>query len=94
MNFFTEHNKLINIWNVLLLIFFVKILLFCNVGCVSTTVNQKNYNECISHLEIERQKVRVGNGFSYKAQTYEECRAPARIDWIQIRGKIKHSSGK
>ena len=29
-------------------------------------------------LEEERQKVRVGNGFSYKAQTYEECRAPAR----------------
>ena len=77
MNFFTEHNKLINIWNVLLLIFFVKILIFCNVGCGST-VNQKNYNECISLIEEERQKVRVGNGFSYKAKTYEECRAQAR----------------
>ncbi len=77
MNYFIEEYKLINIRYILLLIFFVKILLFCNVGC-GTTVNQKNYNECISLLEDERQKVRVGNGFSYKAQTYEECRAPAR----------------
>ena len=77
MNFFTEQKKLINFQDILILIFFVKILLFCNVGCGST-VNQKNYNECISLLEDERQKVRVGNGFSYKAQTYEECRAPAR----------------
>ena len=77
MNYFIEEYKLINIRYILLLIFFVKILLFCNVGC-GTKVNQKNYNECISLLEDERQKVRVGNGFSYKAQTYEECRAPAR----------------
>ena len=77
MNFCSEQNKLINIRHILLLIFFVIILLFFNVGCGST-VNQKNYNECISLLEDERQKVRVGNGFSYKAQTYEECRAPAR----------------
>ena len=77
MKFFSEQNQLINIPNILLLIFFGKILLFCNVGC-GTTVNQKNYSECISLLEEERQKVRVGNGFSYKAQTYEECRAPAR----------------
>ena len=77
MNYFIEEYKLINIRYILLLIFFVNILLFCNVGCGST-VNQKNYNECISLLEDERQKVRVGNGFSYKAQTYEECRAPAR----------------
>ena len=77
MNYFIEEYKLINIRYILLLIFFVKILLFCNVGC-GTTVNQKNYNECISLLEDDRQKVRVGNGFSYKAQTYEECRAPAR----------------
>ena len=77
MNFYTEQNKLINIRYIFLLIFFVKILLFCNVGCGSK-VNQKNYNGCISLLEEDRQKVRVGNGFSYKAQTYEECRAPAR----------------
>ena len=77
MKFFSELNQLINIQYILFLIFFVNILLFCNAGCGST-VNQKNYNECISLLEEERQKVRVGNGFSYKAQTYEECRAPAR----------------
>ena len=77
MKFFSEQNQLINIRHILLLIIFVIFLLIGNCGCGST-VNQKNYNECIHKLEEERQKVRVGNGFSYKAQTYEECRAPAR----------------
>ena len=77
MKFFKKQNQLINIWYILILIFFVIFLLIGNCGCGST-VNQKNYNECIHKLEEERQKVRVGNGFSYKAQNYEECRAPAR----------------
>ena len=77
MKFFSEQNQLINNQHILILIFFVIFLLIGNCGCGST-VNQKNYNECIHKLEEERQKVRVGKGFSYKAQTYEECRAPAR----------------
>ena len=77
MKYFSEQNQLINILQILLLIFIVNFLLIGNSGCGST-FNQKNYNECIPELEEERQKVRVGNGFSYKAQTYEECRAPAR----------------
>ncbi len=77
MKIFREQNQLINIQHILILIFFVIFLLFGNCGCGST-VNQKNYNECIHKLEEERQKVRVGNGFTYKAQNYEECRAPAR----------------
>ena len=77
MKFFIEQSKLINIRQILLLIFFVIFLLFGNSGCGSS-LNQKNYNECIHKIEEERQKVRVGKGFSYKAQTYEECRAPAR----------------
>ena len=77
MKFFSEQNQLINILQILLLIFIVNYLLIGNSGCGSK-LNQKNYNECIPELEDERQKVRVGNGFSYKAQAYEECRAPAR----------------
>ena len=77
MKFFSEQNQLINIRHILLLIIFVNILLIGNSGCGST-LNQKNYNECIPKLEEERQKVRVGKGFSYKAQTFEECRAPVR----------------
>ena len=77
MKFFSEQNQLFNIRHILLLILFVIFLLIGNSGCGST-VNQKNYNECIHKLEEERQKVRVGKGFSYKAQTYEECRDPAR----------------
>ena len=68
---------MINIQHILILIFFVNILLIGNSGCGST-LNQKNYKECIPKLEEERQKVRVGKGFSYKAQTFEECRAPVR----------------
>jgi len=77
MKFFRKQNQLINIWYILILIFFVIFFLIGNSGCGST-VNQKNYKGCIHKLEEERQKVRVGKGFSYKAQTYEECRAPAR----------------
>ena len=77
MKFFSEQNQLINIRHILLLIFFVIFLLIGNSGCGSS-LNQKNYNECIPKLEEERQKVRVGKGFSYKAQTFEECRAPVR----------------
>ena len=77
MKFFSEQNQLINIRHILLLIIFVNILLIGNSGCGST-LNQKNYNECVPKLEEERQKVRVGNRFSYKAQTFEECRAPVR----------------
>ena len=77
MKFFSEQNQLINIRQILLLVFIVIILLIGNSGC-SSTFNQKNYNECVPKLEEERQKVRVGNRFSYKAQTFEECRAPVR----------------
>ena len=77
MKFFSEQNQLINIRHILLLIIFVNILLIGISGCGST-LNQKNYNECVPELEEERQKVRVGNRFSYKAQTFEECRAPVR----------------
>jgi hypothetical protein len=77
MKFFSKQNKLINIRYILILIFFVIFLLFGNSGCGSS-LNQKNYKGCIHKLEEERQKVRVGDGFSYKAQSYEECRAPAR----------------
>ena len=77
MKFFSEQKKMINIQHILILFFFVIFLLFGNNGCGSS-LNQKNYNECMHKLEEERQKVRVGDGFSYKAQSYEECRAPAR----------------
>ena len=77
MKFFSVQNQLINIRYILILIFFVIFLLIGNSGCGSS-LNQKNYKGCIHKLEEERQKVMVGDGFSYKAQSYEECRAPAR----------------
>ena len=77
MKFFIEQSKLINSRQILLLISITSFIVIGNSSCRSS-LDQKNYNECIHKLEEERQKVRVGKGFSYKAQTYEECRAPAR----------------
>lgn len=47
-------------------------------GC-ETSLNQKNFLECLQMLEKDRQIVRAGNGFSYNSQSFEECRAPARF---------------
>ena len=77
MKYFSVQRPLINLWFLLILSFYVKFFLFFNLGC-GTKINQKNYNQCIDELEEERQKVRLGKLFSYKAQSYEECRAPAR----------------
>ena len=77
MKFFIEQSKLINSRQILLLISITSLIVIGNISCRSS-LNQKNYKGCIHKLEEERQKVRVGDGFSYKAQTYEECRAPAR----------------
>ena len=78
MKFFSKQSQLINLRGFLILIFSLNLLIFFNLGC-GTTHNQKNYNRCKDKLEEERQKVRVGDGFSYKAPNYEECRAPARF---------------
>ena len=78
MKFFSKQSQLINLLGFLILIFSLNFFLFLILGC-GTTHNQKNYNRCIDKLEEERQKVRVGDGFSYKAPSYEECRAPARF---------------
>jgi len=78
MKFFSKQSQLNNLRGFLILIFSLNLLIFFNLGC-GTSYNQKNYNLCIDKLEEERQNVRVGNGFSYKAQSYEECRAPARF---------------
>ena len=77
MKFFIKQNKLIKSRQILFLISIINFILIGNSSC-SSSLNQKNYNECMHKLEAERQKVRVGDGFSYKAQSYEECRAPAR----------------
>tara|TARA_Y100000590_G_scaffold433683_1_gene551007 strand:- start:618 stop:869 length:252 start_codon:yes stop_codon:yes gene_type:complete len=77
MKFFSEQTQLINPQFFFIIIFSLNMLLFFNLGC-GTKLNQKNYIQCIDELEKERKKVRLGKGFSYKAQSYEECRAPAR----------------
>ena len=77
MRYFSDQIQLNNLWYFLILVFSVNFLLFFNLGC-GTTLNQKNYKQCLDELEEERQKVRVGKMFTYKAQSYEECRAPAR----------------
>ena len=49
------------------------------INACGTSLNQKNYMECRQMLEKDRQKMRVGNGFSYSSQSFEECRASVRF---------------
>ena len=56
----------------------VNILLIGICGC-GTSFNQKNYMDCRNLLEKDRQKIRVGKGYTYNSQSFEECRSPARF---------------
>ncbi len=69
---------MINLPHFLLCALLVNILLIGIYGC-RASLNQKNYLECRKLLEEDRQKIRLGKGFTYKSQSFEECRAPARF---------------
>ena len=69
---------MINLPHFLLFALLVNILLIGICGC-GTSFNQKNYLDCRNLLEKDRQKIRLGKGFTYKSQSFEECRAPARF---------------
>ncbi|MBC8259281.1 MAG: hypothetical protein H8E38_09715 [SAR324 cluster bacterium] len=62
----------------LILLLFLGSLLFSVVGGCGTSFNQQNYLACLQMLEQDRQNTRVGKGYSYSSQSFEECRAPAR----------------
>ena len=64
--------------NYLLCALLVNILLIGICGC-GASLNQKNYLDCRNLLEKDRQKIRLGKGFTYKSQFFEECRAPAHF---------------
>ena len=52
-------------------------LIFLTISGCANSLNQGNYLECIPNLEVDRQKVRAGGAYSYKSQSFEECRASA-----------------
>ena len=56
----------------------VNILLIGICGC-GASLNQINYLECQKLLEKDRQKIRLGKGYTYKSQPFEECRASVRF---------------
>ena len=47
------------------------------IGSCANSLNQQNYLECKLKLEQDRQKTRSVQAYSYKSQSFEECRAPA-----------------
>lgn len=47
-------------------------------GCGSS-FNQKNYEECLPHLEDARQDVRLINHHSYEHDDFNDCRRPAHL---------------
>ena len=51
--------------------------IFLLTGSCANSLNQQNYLECKPKIEQDRQKARSGQAYSYKSQSYEECRAPA-----------------
>ena len=63
--------------NYILIAFFGYSVFWGIIGCTNS-LNQKNYLKCRHKLEIDRQEIRKDGGYSYKAQSYEECRSPAR----------------
>jgi hypothetical protein len=52
-------------------------LIFLTISGCANSLNQGNYLECMPNLEVDRQKARAGEAYSYKSQSFEECRAPA-----------------
>ena len=52
-------------------------LIFLTISSCANSLNQGNYLECMPNLEVDRQKARTGGEYSYKSQSFEECRAPA-----------------
>ena len=52
-------------------------LIFLTISGCANSLNQGNYLECMPNLEVDRQKARAGGAYSYKSQSFEECRAPA-----------------
>ena len=52
-------------------------LIFLLIGSCANSLNQQNYLECKLKLEQDRQKARSVQAYSYKSQSFEECRAPA-----------------
>ena len=54
-------------------------LIFFGISSCGNSLNRKNYLSCRLILETDRQKIRAGNGYSYKSESFEECRAPANF---------------
>ena len=52
-------------------------LIYLTVSGCASSLNHGNYLECMPNLEVDRQKARAGGAYSYKSQSFEECRAPA-----------------
>ena len=53
------------------------ILIFLAISGCANSLNQENYLTCQLKLEADRKKARTGEAYSYKSQSFEECRSPA-----------------
>ena len=54
-------------------------LIFSGISACGNSLNRNNYLACRASLETDRQKIRAGNGYSYKSESFEECLAPANF---------------
>ena len=46
------------------------------ISSCANSLNQQNYSACKLKLEQDRKKARSAEAYSYKSQSFEECRAP------------------
>jgi len=53
------------------------ILIFLAISGCANSLNQENYLACQLKLEADRKKARTREAYSYKSQSFEECRSPA-----------------
>ena len=51
-------------------------LIFLLISSCANSLNQQNYSACKLKLEQDRKKARSAEAYSYKSQSFEECRAP------------------
>ncbi|GIT08841.1 MAG: hypothetical protein CM1200mP30_24710 [Pseudomonadota bacterium] len=93
MKFFSEQNQLINIRNILLLIFFGKIFFFWQHGCGSS-LTRKTIMNVYLFLKKKGKRSEWEMDSAIKLRLMKNVVPQPVIDWIQIRKKIKHSSAK
>jgi len=78
----SEQNNQRLLKHILLFALPLSLVLLLISGCANS-LNQQNYLACKLKLEADRKKARAGQAYSYKSQSFEECRAPSSLPYCR-----------